>query len=252
MAILSRLILLVALSLSLSSCDKMMSELGIFGPKDKVPLGEYAGYWTSIEEPNEDDAEKNLAKITLYELERNDVVGVGIFNFMNHTHRMNWQFKGNTKDNWNLQFLKESNVYSDITQTFGFDGNLTVTETARNLNGTLRYMVEGGETKYLIRTSQNIDPELIADKAAPSAKAGESIDIECLHCGKEPAKVIVKLVSKTAQNVTEIPVSRLEMTEEGTRKITIPFAENLEKGDYSIYLIRDGKYESNSIPAQVL
>jgi hypothetical protein len=244
------IILSLFLTVCLSACADFYDLLTLDGSRDlDIPTGLYLGRF------EEEGLNGDLA-ITIFPPDENSSSGVGLLNKENRSQRFYWKANGdNEKQIWNLQFRKDNNIYTHITEGFTFTGTLTVTDTERQLFGTLvlRDLANGTEKESFLSTFQYIEPEIVLAKEAPSAKPAEQIVLECRHCGINGNALSIKATNNIDHKNTEIKIERIEKSLPGeVKKLIVLIPSDLQKGEYSGYILRDEKYESNSFIFNVL
>lgn len=205
-------------------------------------------------EPKENSAGK--VNITIFPADVNSSGGNGILELDNRSQRFYWKADGDNKSKiWNLLFKKDNNIYTQITEGFNFTGSIQVTDTKRILSGTLitRDISEESEKEYFLSAFQYINPEIIIGKEAPGVAAGETLILECMHCGSNPEALVIKATNNMDNKSLDLKIDRIEKNPDDTpNKLIIKTEKELAKGEYSAYIVRDELYESHSFLFNIL
>lgn len=244
------LILLVAFSIN--ACSQFNTLLEPEATDiSSVPAGEFIGTYKFVKGDEIEESTDNEVKITLFPVNKDDLMGTGILVFNSNSQRFFWEGTGNKVDTWNVLFRKDNNIYTKITTGFNFDGLLKKSDTNLRLFGSLHTNDDKNETFYFIDSYQYIAPKLIAAKEIPSAKPGEPMTIQGEHIGTDKEKVLIKLTNVKDNKEFEAKPERIE-DKGATKSIGFKTDSTWPKGDYTLYVVRDGNLESNSISAIIL
>lgn len=238
----------------LSSCDALKDAIG-FGVSEGslVPVGEYVGEWKFKNKKEVSPEEREIAskvQVTLFPMEDVDITGHGVLMFNNSSHRFTWRANGNRKDAWNVLFVKDNSVFSDITTSFKFDGTLRALAVGYKLDGTLSVQYDDDVNEYFIETFRRFAPKIEAKEALAIA-AGESLTINGEYFGEKADEIHLELVSKAEDKKEhKINVDSIEEVE-GIQALTVSISKDLAKADYSAKLVRQDGYESNIVTITV-
>ncbi len=232
----------------LTGCAQIKDYMGLSPSSGSfVPQGEYLGTWKLIKGELEkvEELDKEV-KITLFPMKANESQSSGILNLNDNSRRFYWRADGNSEDTWNILFAKDNNAYTDLTSDFSFDGILRKTSVGLDLEGSLKEQIEGNNLKYFVITHRYYKPSLSVGKEALAVTAGELLTIEGQYLGEDPKNLSARLFNKADSKEKELEVSSIDA---GT--FTIKIEKATAKGDYSLSVLRDKEYKSNTIDISI-
>lgn len=241
---------------SLSSCSTFNVLLGIEEDKVDFPPGEYIGTAKLVKKGEDKPSELNTEKIKINFIPKDPGItdGVGVLTMNDESQRFYWRSDGNNTDTWNVLFAKDSNLYTNIKNSFKFDGLILSKEIANTLEGRLYFDYDSDIRQYFVEAAQIFKPKIIPPKQAISIKAGDSFEIQAEKVGEDQEAIEI-LISKPATEkeaaVTKALTIKQMSSEGGLATISLTTTKELAKGDYSLMLIRSEGYKSNSIAVTV-
>jgi hypothetical protein len=285
------LLLFILLPLSLSSCADIKTIMGVVEPNKDCPPGEYIGTAKEIK-PGEVLPEPTVATpvlpsppavlevngstingasaqvaAALPALPQGDAIkinflpssggvdGLGVLLFHNNSERFYWKNDGNNTNTWNVLFNKDQNIYTNIQNSFKFDGLITASEVENKLEGRLHLNYDAEEKDYYVEAYQYFKPEIIPAKDAISIKAGDPITIDVAKIGadEDALQITFKLkpVPPATEFETQLVIQSIAKTDKGT-KMTLTTDKQYAKGDYSLWITRSGVHKSNRIPVKII
>lgn len=243
-------IIFVTIQLSLSSCINIKELLGFNTLTVNFPPGDYVGTAKQIQNGTTLELAEAV-KLTFLPKEVELQDGIGVLVMKNNSQRFFWRTDGNNTDSWNVLFHKDQNLYTNMQESFKFDGLITASEIQNKLEGRLHFNNHTEMSDYYIEAFQNFPPELYPPKEAIEIKGGDDIVIAVGKIGKDQDAIQVLYKENEGKKEAQAFVIRkIETTKEGTN-IVLATDKKIKKGSYSLYLLRGTDYKTQSLPFEV-
>lgn len=242
-----QLMAIALISVSLSSCEIVKKQFGMDNIVD-IPLGEYLGTATPLN--SEEDKDVKEVKITFLPKEDGlkDAIGVLVLN--NSSERFLWRSDGNNKNIWNVMFAKDNTMYTNIEDSFEFNGIIKSSELKNTLEGKFTTEIAQKEKLYYFKASQVFSPSLEQPKEAIAIKAGEEVSINATKIDPDKTKIFMMPVeSETEPQEMAITNSILE---KGLYTLTFSSSKDQSKGKYKVFIERDDGQKTKSIIIEIL
>ncbi|MDD9899240.1 MAG: hypothetical protein OXU45_09620 [Candidatus Melainabacteria bacterium] len=242
------LIIATAISFSLTSCVNIRKIFGIESETVDFPPGDYIGTAkTILPEGDNGEAAAFKVKITFLPKEAELTDGIGVLALRDNSQRFFWRTDGNSVDSWNVLFHKDQNVYTSLSENFEFDGLISSSEVANKLEGRLHYNANSKIEDFYISAAQIFKPEIFEPKEPIEIKAGDEFEITVAKLGKDRDAIKVFYKSSEAKKSKELEIAKFSTDPKEGTKLKFVTDKKFAKGNYSLYLVRDGSQRSNKI-----
>ena len=245
-----KLVIIMLLAFSLSSCELLQKQFGVYSPKD-IPLGEYIGTAKILNAEDDKEAEAKEVKITFLPKEAGFQDAVGILVFENSSDRFLWRSDGNNHNIWNIMFSKDNTIYSNLHNSFQFNGVIKASDMKNTLEGKLVRTFENqdGDSVYYFKASQVFKPELETPEEAIVIKAGDEVTINVTKI--DPDKVKILMLDLVAEGeAQEMPLSN-SSSEKGVYSLSFATEKKQKKGKYKVFIEREDGEKSKSITIEI-
>lgn len=242
------LIISLTVSISLAGCINFKKLVGLDSKIVDFPPGDYIGTAkTILAEGNNGEAATYDIKVTFLPKSADLKDGIGVLVMRNNSQRFFWRTDGDNQNSWNVLFHKDQNLYSSMSESFNFDGLISASEVRNQLEGRLHFTDNVNSEDFFIQASQIFKPEILEPKEAIEIKAGEEFEIAVAKVGKDRDAIKVFYKANEGDKNGELEISKFTINpKEGTR-LGLVTTKKFTKGNYSLYLERDGQQLSNKI-----
>lgn len=204
-----------------------------------------------LQEPEIDPKAKAI-KLTFLPREEGLTDAVGVLTLENDSQKFSWRCEGNNKDTWNLEFVKDNNVYSAIHTVFNFTGVAFVNDFENKINGRLYLDRDGKNARYSVEVYQYFPPNIVPPKDALSIKAGDPIELEVAKTGIDSSIIKAYMLGGEKKELKEVEVQKIEKDpKKGNLKIFLTTDKAASKGDYNLFLVRSKRFKSNLLPFKI-
>ncbi|MCE2929116.1 MAG: hypothetical protein LW817_05755 [Candidatus Caenarcaniphilales bacterium] len=197
------------------------------------------------------DRNSKEVKLTFLPREEGLTDAIGVLTLDNDSQRFYWRSEGNNKDTWNIQLVKDNNVYSAIHSTFRFVGVVNAGEFENKVEGRLYVDKDTKVTEYFIKAYQHFNPILVMPKEAPAIKAGDPLELEVQKTGDDSSIIKAYAIGGEKKELMELEIQRIEKDKDAKFKIFIATAKELTKGDYNLFLVRSKRFKSNLLAFKI-
>jgi len=240
-----RLICTFAICFFISSCETIKEEYGLTKKID-IPLGEYKGTAKSIQE---NASEEQEVVISFLPKEKGFQDAVGILVFENSSDRFLWRSTGNNKNLWNIMFLKDNTIFTNMNESFEFTGFIKASSLGNKLEGKLIKKADASEKQFFIEAEQIFLPELVVPKEAISISAGSEIALNAKKIDPQSSIVVLKNDTENAEEMT-MSISNAQVKDD-IFTFAIATTKEFEKGKYKAFIRREDGKESNAIDIEI-
>lgn len=234
--------------------------MGIKKSRINPPDGDYFGTARLISQTDNEgkvlEVESKVIdlKLTILPREEGFTDGVGVLIINDRADKFFWRDVGNHENTWNLLFFKDNNLYSDIKDSFRFQGLVAKKSVENTLEGTLYRNTNSRITEYFLEATQSFKPKILPPQTGIAVKAGENFVITGERIGEDTDNLKVLLMAKSDEEPIELEIMSMSPNPKKDEEsiLEIKSSEKLEKGDYKFFLKRGTKFKSNSLKLTII
>ena len=239
----------------LSGCADLKVIMGIEEDSVSIPTGIYKGNakLISIRKQKEPDAKPEVpeeeldVQLHIYPKDAALDKGIGTLRMSENSQRFYWRADGNNVDHWTLQFAKDNSIYSNIDESFNFDGFVTSEGFMNIIEGRINVSNNDEYKVYYVDVSQSFPPHLVKPAEELTVATEEEFSFQAEKIGHDHGALKVHIEGGEEHKKQLLEIDRIE--HEDHHKPAMIFVKAIPElglGEFKIHITR-GREKSNYI-----